>query len=102
MSAVNRQCRLAARPSGLPERGDFQIADEPIAEPGDGEVRVAVQYVSLDPAMRGWMSDIPSYMPPVGVGEVMRAGAVGRVTASRHPRVEVGDHVTGMLGVQDP
>jgi NADPH-dependent curcumin reductase CurA len=72
-----------------------------VPEPGDGEVLVEVLYISLDPAMRGWMSDIRSYVPPVGIGEVMRAFVAGRVLVSNHPRLAPGDHVTGLLGVQE-
>jgi NADPH-dependent curcumin reductase len=98
---VNHAFRLAARPVGLPKRSDWDYASEEVAEPGDGEVAVRVLYISLDPAMRGWMNDGRSYVPPVGIGEVMRAIGVGRVVASRDPAIAVGDHVSGMLGVQE-
>ena len=83
MDAVNHQFRLAARPVGLPKPSDWSYTEEPVAEPGDGEVLVKIAYVSLDPAMRGWMNDGRSYIPPVGIGEVMRAFAVGEVIASK-------------------
>ena len=98
---INHQIRLAARPVGLPKRGDWQFTETPLPEPGDGEVLAKVLYLSLDPAMRGWMNEGKSYIAPVGIGEVMRAGAVGRVVASRHPGFAVGDHVSGSLGVQE-
>jgi NADPH-dependent curcumin reductase CurA len=101
VATTNRQVRLAARPVGLPTEADFEVADEPLAEPQDGQVHVQTLLISLDPAMRGWMNDVPSYIPPVGIGEVMRAGAVGRVVASRHPKFAEGDHVTGAIGVQE-
>ena len=101
MHAVNRQFRLAARPVGLPRRSDWNITEEPVREPGDGEVLVKVLYISLDPAMRGWMNEGKSYIPPVEIGEVMRAGAAGRVIASRHPDCKAGDLVTGVFGVQE-
>ena len=101
MDAVNHQFRLAARPVGLPKPTDWSYTEEPVAEPGDGEVLVKVAYVSLDPAMRGWMNDARSYIPPVGIGEVMRAFAVGEVLASNDPDVAVGEHVGGLLGVQE-
>jgi NADPH-dependent curcumin reductase CurA len=101
MDAVNHQFQLAARPVGLPKPGDWTYAETPVPEPGDGEVLVKVQYISLDPAMRGWMNDTRSYIPPVGIGEVMRALAAGEVIASKHPEIAVGDHVTGLLGVQE-
>jgi hypothetical protein len=101
MDAVNHQVRLAARPEGLPKPSDWSYTEEPVPEPGEGEVLVKISYLSLDPAMRGWMNDGRSYIAPVGVGDVMRALAAGRVIASNHPRLTVGDHVTGLLGVQE-
>jgi hypothetical protein len=101
MDAVNRQVRLAARPVGLPKDSDWDHTEEPVTEPGDGEVLVKVKYLSLDPAMRGWMNDARSYMPPVGLGEVMRAGGCGEVVASGHPGFAPGDHVTGVTGIQE-
>ncbi|MGE5338395.1 MAG: NADP-dependent oxidoreductase [Gemmatimonadota bacterium] len=98
---VNHQFRLAARPVGLPKRSDWNFTEEPVRDPGENEVLVKVLYVSLDPAMRGWMSEGRSYIAPVAIGDVMRAGAAGRVVASKHPQFAVGDHVTGGLGVQE-
>lgn len=101
MDAVNHQVRLAARPLGLPKPSDWSHTEEPVPEPGEGEVLVKILYLSLDPAMRGWMNDGRSYIAPVGVGDVMRALTAGRVIASNHPGLAVGDHVTGLLGVQE-
>ena len=101
MTTTNRQFRLAARPVGLPRRSDWNVTEEPAGQPAEGEVLVKVLYISLDPAMRGWMNEGKSYIPPVALGEVMRAGAAGRVIASRHPGFIAGDHVTGVLGVQE-
>jgi NADPH-dependent curcumin reductase len=101
MDAVNHQIRLAARPVGLPKPSDWSHTEEPIPELGEGEVLVKTLYLSLDPAMRGWMNEGRSYIAPVDVGDVMRALGAGRVVASNHPRVGVGDHVTGMLGAQE-
>ncbi|MFZ0180188.1 MAG: NADP-dependent oxidoreductase [Candidatus Dormiibacterota bacterium] len=98
---VNRQWRLAARPAGLPVSTDWEFTTAPVSDPVDGEFLVRVLYISLDPAMRGWMNDRRSYVPPVGIGEVMRAGGLGRVVASRHADFKAGDHVTGTFGVQD-
>ena len=81
MQATNHQFRLAARPVGMPKAEDWQFIEAPVGDPGEGEVLVKVLYVSLDPAMRGWMNDAKSYIKPVAIGEVMRAGAVDRVTA---------------------
>jgi NADPH-dependent curcumin reductase CurA len=97
---MNRQVRLAARPVGLPKAADWTIGDEPLRELAEGEVRVRVTAISLDPAMRGWMNEGRSYIPPVGLGEVMRAGGVGVVEASRHPAWAVGEAVSGITGVQ--
>jgi NADPH-dependent curcumin reductase CurA len=98
---INHQYRLAARPVGLPKRGDWNYTEEPVREPGQGEFLVKVLQISLDPAMRGWMNAMRSYIPPVGIGEVMRALAAGRVVESRNANFAVGDHVYGMLGVQE-
>ncbi len=98
---VNHQFKLVRRPVGAVKRSDFEYVSTPVAEPGDGEVLVKILYISLDPAMRGWMKEGKSYVPPVGLGEVMRAGAVGRVIESRDPNIAVGEHVVGMLGVQE-
>jgi len=98
---VNHQVRLAARPVGLPGPECWQFTEEPVPEPAEGSVLVKVLALSLDPAMRGWMNEGKSYIPPVGIGEVMRAGGVGVVVASSSPAFAVGDHVTGGPGVQE-
>src|SRR3954468_10080961 len=98
---TNHQIRLAARPVGLPKPTDWQFTEEPVPEPGDGQLVVKVLFLSLDPAMRGWMNEGKSYVPPVGIGEVMRAGGVGQVIASKHPTFRQGDSVIGMFGVQE-
>ena len=100
-ATTNRQFRLAARPVGIPKRSDWELTSETVPEPRDGEVLVELLYLSLDPAMRGWMNEGRSYVPPVKIGEVMRALGAGRVVASRHPGFSVGDEVTGTLGVQE-
>jgi NADPH-dependent curcumin reductase len=97
----NRQLKLRARPQGLVKDSDFELVRAPAAAPGPGEVRVKVEYLSLDPAMRGWMNEGKSYVPPVGLGEVMRALGIGRVDASNDPALSAGDTVTGLTGVQD-
>jgi NADPH-dependent curcumin reductase CurA len=101
MSATNHQFRLAARPVGLPKRTDWSYTEEPVRSPADNEVLVKVLYLSLDPAMRGWMNEGRSYIPPVELGAVMRAGGVGRVLESRHERFKPGDFVYGTLNVQE-
>ncbi len=101
MKNENRQFRLAARPVGMVKRSDFEFTSTAVPEPGPGQVLVEVQYVSLDPAMRGWMNEGRSYIPPVAIGEVMRAGTAGRVAKSNNDRFAVGDYVAGWGGVQD-
>jgi NADPH-dependent curcumin reductase CurA len=100
VTLVNAQCRLAARPVGLPKPSDWDFVEEPAADPADGEFRVQVEYLSVDPAMRSWMNEGRSYVPPVGIGEVMRAGGIGRIIDSRHPDFQVGEEVYGIFGVQ--
>jgi NADPH-dependent curcumin reductase CurA len=98
---VNRQLLLAKRPVGEPVPDDFEVAEVDMPAVGDDEALVKVLQISLDPAMRGWMSDAPSYVPPVGIGEVMRAGTAGVVLESNSDRLAPGDHVVGILGVQE-
>jgi NADPH-dependent curcumin reductase CurA len=100
-AAGNRQWKLVARPVGPVKRGDFEWVTSPAASPGPGQVLVRVLYVSLDPAMRGWMAERRSYIPPVALGDVMRAIGVGRVVESNDPGLSPGDHVTGLTGLQD-
>ena len=102
MSATtNRQWRLASRPVGMVSESNFDFVEEPVGELGEGEYRVRNLYISFDPAMRGWMEDRPSYIPPVQIGEVMRAGTVGEVVESRHPDFAEGDRVQGLFGWQE-
>ncbi|MDQ2812551.1 MAG: NADP-dependent oxidoreductase [Actinomycetota bacterium] len=101
MSPINRQVRLAARPSGRPTPADWELTSEAVPEPGQGQFVVEVSHLSIDPAMRGWMNAGASYVPPVEVGAVMRAGAAGLVTVSGHPGFAVGDYVYGAFGVQE-
>jgi NADPH-dependent curcumin reductase CurA len=97
----NRQYRLAARPVGLAKESDWKATTEPVADPADGQVLVKVLQLSLDPAMRGLMNEGRSYIAPVGIGEVMRAGGIGKVAASRNPDFAAGDLVAGMFGIQE-
>jgi NADPH-dependent curcumin reductase len=101
MPQTNRQVRLAARPSGLPRPADWEFTTEPVPAPEAGQFVVEVSHLSIDPAMRGWMNAGASYVPPVEIGAVMRAGGIGRVTASEHPGFAVGDYVYGTFGVQE-
>src|SRR5690349_7618348 len=100
MDLMNHQFRLAARPVGLPKRSDWNYVEEPAGEPRNGELLIKILYISLDPAMRGWMNEGKSYIAPVKIGEVMRAGAAGQVIASQNANFAVGDSVVGLLGVQ--
>lgn len=101
MTQTNRQYRLAARPVGLPKNTDWKFTTEQVADPADGQVLVKVLQLSLDPAMRGWMNEGRSYIPPVGIGEVMRAGGVGKVIASKNSGFTAGEYVTGGFGIQE-
>ncbi len=101
MDAVNHQFRLAARPDAMVGPEHFDYVEEPVPELADGQVLVKTAYISLDPAMRGWMAEGRSYIPPVQIGEVMRAGTVGEVVESKGQKLAVGDRVTGWLGVQE-
>ncbi|OYU46084.1 MAG: NADP-dependent oxidoreductase, partial [Burkholderiales bacterium PBB4] len=98
---VNHQIRLAARPVGLPKASDWNPTTEAVAAPTAGGVTLKTLSLSLDPAMRGWMNEGKSYIPPVGIGEVMRAGGVGVVVASENAHFAVGDYVSAMFGVQE-
>ncbi len=97
----NHQIRLAERPVGVPTRANWQFTTEAVAEPAEGGVLVKTLALSLDPAMRGWMNEGKSYIAPVAIGEVMRAGGVGMVVASKNPKFAVGDTVSAGLGVQE-
>jgi NADPH-dependent curcumin reductase CurA len=96
----NTRVLLASRPVGLPTRDNWTIETVPVQQPGEGEFLAEVLYISLDPAMRGWINEGKSYIEPVGIGDVMRAGGVGRVIESNNPSFAVGDHVLGISGVQ--
>ena len=98
----NRVCKLLKRPPpGLVTRDVFQFADELLPLPGPGQFRIKIAYISLDPAMRGWMNDAKSYVAPVPLGAVMRAYAAGYVDVSNHPDFKAGDAVQGVIGVQE-
>jgi NADPH-dependent curcumin reductase CurA len=101
MSSINRQVRLAARPSGLPQASDWELTTGTVPAPGPGQFVVALSHLSVDPAMRGWMNAGVSYVPPVEIGAVMRAGAIGQVTVTEHQGFAAGDYVYGAFGVQE-
>ncbi|CDG82051.1 NADP-dependent oxidoreductase [Janthinobacterium agaricidamnosum] len=96
----NLQFRLASRPVGPAKASDWQQMTQVVPAINDGDIIIKTLYLSLDPAMRGWMNDGKSYIRPVAIGEVMRAAGIGLVVASKSPKFAVGDHVSGALGVQ--
>ena len=100
MTLSNTQVLLKARPEGLPKDSDFEVVEKPVEEVGEGQVLVRNIYLSLDPAMRGWMTDRKSYVPPIPLGGVMRGLTVGEVMESRDDRFSPGDLVSGVLGWQ--
>jgi NADPH-dependent curcumin reductase CurA len=97
----NRQVRLKSRPSGIPQAEHFEIVEAPVPELRDGQFLVRNDFLSVDPAMRGWVSAVANYSQPVGIGEVMRSFAAGVVVASRHSGYAVGESVMGLLGWQE-
>ncbi|MBL8386185.1 MAG: NADP-dependent oxidoreductase [Burkholderiales bacterium] len=98
---TNRQVRLKARPAGIPQAEHFEIVDASVPAPREGQILVRNIYLSVEPAMRGWVSAVANYSEPVAIGAVMRSFAVGRVVESRHPDYRAGEFVTGMFGWQD-
>ncbi len=100
-TTLNRRIVLNARPHGAPTAADFRLEHDPVPKPEAGQVLLRTLYLSLDPYMRGRMSDGPSYAPPVAIGDVMVGGTVSRVEASRHPDFKVGQRVLGYAGWQD-
>ncbi len=97
----NRRFLLSARPTGRIGAGTFKLSEEAIPDINDGEALVRVDWISLDPTNRMWISDMPSYLPPVGIGEVMRAAGLGEVIESKNPNYPVGQTVQGLLGWQE-
>lgn len=101
MAPLNKQVLLKSRSTGIPQAEHFELASSPIPEPGDRQFLIHNEFLSVEPAMRGWVSAVANYSTPVGIGEVMRAFAAGTVVKSRHPGFAEGDKVMGMLGWQD-
>ncbi len=97
---MNKQLIFKKRPLGEPEADTWAIESNPIPEPKDGEVLIEQHFVSLDPAMRGWMNEGKSYIEPIAIGAVMRAGSIGKVIKSNSTKFKVGDNLTGWGGVQ--
>jgi NADPH-dependent curcumin reductase CurA len=100
MPIVNRQWKLAQRPTGLITPEVLQLSEVTLPPLEEGQALARVKYLSLDPTMRIWMADIPQYMPPVELGQVMRAFGLAEVTESRHPDLKKGDKVVGLTGLQ--
>jgi len=98
---INRQVRLKSRPNGIPQPGNFEIVETALPSLAEHQFLVCNHYLSVEPAMRGWVSAVANYSAPVGIGEVMRSFCAGRVVASRHPDFAEGDAVMGMLGWQE-
>ena len=98
--AQNKQLLLQKRPIGLPEKDTWKLVETEIPSPKDGEILVQCEYVSLDPAMRGWINEGKSYIAPVELNDVMRAGGVGKVIESKNATFNVGDYVYGQTGIQ--
>jgi NADPH-dependent curcumin reductase CurA len=97
---MNKQWKLKSRPVGEPTLENWEFSESEVPSINDGELLVKIHYVSLDPAMRGWLNDAKSYIEPVQIGDVMRAGTVGEVIESKNPHFAVGDYVVGHEGVQ--
>lgn len=95
-----RSLHLVSRPEGHPKDSDFEMREIAPADLREGEIRVAVKYLSIDPAMRVWMTEAKSYWPPVPLGEVMRSAGIGEVVESKNPKFNVGSWVSGMTGVR--
>ena len=98
---INHQVRLAGHPSGLPKPSDWEFSEAPLPALEDGELLVKTHYISVDPAMRGWMNGRDTYVAALKIGEVMRALSVGEVIDSRNSAFAVGDYVAGIGGVQE-
>jgi NADPH-dependent curcumin reductase CurA len=101
MSESNRRFLLSQRPSGRVDESTFERVDEPVPEIGEGEALVRTEYISVDPTNRAWLNDVPTYLPPVGIGEVVRAAGIGRVVSSKNPAFEEGKLYQGLIGWQD-
>lgn len=98
---INRQWRLAKRPEGMVSEVNFEFSEEPVGEIAEGEYLIRNHYLAFEPAMRGWMEDRPSYIPPVQIGEVMRGATTGEIIESKNPDFAVGAFVQGLFGWQE-
>ena len=100
-NGTNRTLRLRQRPEGRIDDSTFELVEEPVPEIGEGEALIRTLFLSIDPTNRAWIGETPTNLPPVGIGEVMRAGGVGRVIASNTDKFAEGDLVNGLTGWQD-
>jgi len=98
---INRRFTLVRRPIGLPVDADFSLVSEATPELEEGQFLLRNHYASLDPAMRGWMDDKPSYMPPIRLGDPIRASTLGVVAESRNPDFPVGAWASGLGGIEE-
>jgi NADPH-dependent curcumin reductase CurA len=101
MPETNRRFLLKSRPQGRITADTFELVEEPVPEIGEGQALVRTRWISLDPTNRAWIGETPTYLPPVGIGEVMRAAGLGEVTKSNHPGYQEGQLVQGLIGWQD-
>jgi NADPH-dependent curcumin reductase CurA len=101
MTDQNRRLVLARRPTGLVDDTTVTLESGPVPEPGDGEALVRVRYLSIDPTIRTWMNDAPGYLPPIGIGEVIRSGGIAEVVQSNSDHYRKGNLIFGMVGWQD-
>ena len=100
MKIINKVLRLKKRPIGFPDEDTWELSEEILPSLNEGEILIENNYISLDPAMRGWMNETRSYIEPVKIGDVMRAGSIGKVIESNNPKFSKGDVVSGGSGVQ--
>src|SRR4051794_19982682 len=101
MANSNRRFLLRERPSGRIDENTFELVEEEVPEVGEGEALVRTEWISLDPTNRAWINDTPTYLPPVGIGEVMRGLGLGTVVASKNPAYVEGKRVQGLVGWQE-
>ena len=100
MTIENRKWILKKRPSGLVKDSDFELVSEVLPKINEGEILLENLYLSFDPTQRGWLNDVPGYLPPVQIGEVIRSGGIGRVIDSNNPEYKTGDLTFGLIGWQ--
>ncbi|HUO48784.1 MAG TPA: NADP-dependent oxidoreductase [Acidimicrobiales bacterium] len=97
----NRRLVLARRPAGMVDADTVRLEEGPVPEPGPGQALLRTRFLSIDPTIRTWMDDRPGYLPPIALGDVVRAGGIGEVVTSHSERYHPGDLLFGMLGWQD-